>query len=155
MKSKSCGVQSAWKSIILLMYLLPYNQEEMKTISLLVIRVIVIALLLLILFHHLLLVVIVIGQIVVVVFVLHLGLMLPLMFPSVVLCRWRTHQPGWELLWMIQHDLFSFLCRSRYQTSSSCYSELSVPFVANHLSLFTRMSSGEIPYLVFRSFPSV
>lgn len=76
------------------MYLLPYNQEETKTISLLVIRVIVIALLLLILFHHLLLVVIVIGQIVVVVFVLHLGLMLPLMFPSVVLGRWRTHQPG-------------------------------------------------------------
>jgi hypothetical protein len=76
------------------MYLLPYNQEEMKTISLLVIRVIVITLLLLILFHHLLLVVIVIGQIVVVVFVLHLGLMLPLMFPSVVLGRWRTHQPG-------------------------------------------------------------
>ena len=32
------------------MYLLPYNQEEMKTISLLVIRVIVITLLLLILF---------------------------------------------------------------------------------------------------------
>jgi hypothetical protein len=76
------------------MYLLPYNQEETKTISLLVIRVIVIALLLLILFHHLLLVVIVIGQIVVVVVVLHLGLMLPLMFPSVVLGRWRTHQPG-------------------------------------------------------------
>jgi hypothetical protein len=40
------------------MYLLPYNQEETKTISLLVIRVIVIALLLLllILFHHLILV---------------------------------------------------------------------------------------------------
>jgi hypothetical protein len=66
----------------------------MKTISLLVILVIVVALLLLILSHHLLLVIIVIVQIAVVIFVIDLGLMLPLTSNVPISCPWPLAYPS-------------------------------------------------------------